>query len=286
MKSATASGGSYNYSGISTTVPTLNPAIGSPSANLIVINVASNFIQQYFALNAEPYPGYIQWKDPTTNNIVYTLRGTEPHYPTAQAHIQGNSASTLISTMGPIISNLSGGVISTSEISKISSLLTGHTSILSAEALTKVLGKGVNLQSITSLASKLIPNLSKGINGLLNNHLPKSVLDPGKVGPAMNDFTKNQSLLALKKQEMKKTVDAEPAEQQDAQIKAYNDNQAAQEAAAAANEPGFSGASGEILSNSVASTTSAAPISQNSVNPATGNFIGTTGETFLPTFAG
>jgi hypothetical protein len=246
MKSATASGGSYNHSAVSTHVPTINPVIGSPSANLIVATAAATFVQQYFALNAEPYPGYIQWKDPTTNNIVYTLRGNEPHYPTAQAHVQGNSAAQLISTMGPIISNLSGGALSTGDISKISSLLTGHVGGLSADALTKVLGKGANLQSIIGLASKLIPNLSKGINGLISGHLPQSVLDPGKIGAAMNDFTKNQSLLALKKQEMKKTVDAEPAAQQDAQIKAYNDAQAA------ANEPGFSGNSGQILADATA----------------------------------
>jgi hypothetical protein len=49
-------------------------------------------------------------------------------------------------------------------------------------------------------------------------------LDAGKVGEAMNDFTKNQSLLAMKKKEMKKAVEPEPPAQQDAQIQAYLEN--------------------------------------------------------------
>jgi hypothetical protein len=195
---------------------------------LIVLNVAATYVQQYFALDREPYPGYIQWKDPITNRFNYTVRGVEPHYPTAQAHIQGNSAAQLIITMAPVLSKLAqGGTLSTGDINKLAGILTGHVGGLSADALSKVLGKGIDLKSITKFASKLIPELSKGINGLMSGHLPNSVLDSGKVGAAMNDYTKNQALLAMKKKEMKKTVDAEPAEQQDAQIKAYNDAQAA-----------------------------------------------------------
>lgn len=247
MKTAMSSGGQYNNSAVSTNIPQINPKIGSPSANLIVATVAATYVQQYFALDKEPYPGYIQWKDPSTNRLIYTVRGVEPHYSSAQDHVQGNSAAQLITTMAPILSKLTqGGTLSTGDITKLTGVLTGHVGGLSADALTKVLGKGVDLKSITKLASTLIPGLSKGINGLMNGHLPKSVLDSGKVGAAMNDYTKNQSLLAMKKKEMKKTVDAEPAEQQDAQIKAYNDAQAT------ANEPGFSGNSGQILADATA----------------------------------
>jgi hypothetical protein len=242
MKSAMSNGGSYNHSAISTTVPKINPVKGSPPDNLIVAVAASTFVQQYFALDSEPYPGYIQWKDSSSGAINYTLRGSEPHYPTAQAHVHANSAAQLISTIGPILTKISqSSSITPGDITKLTSALTGHTNALSADALTKVLGKGVDLKSIIGLASKLIPNLSKGINGLMSGHLPQSVLDSGKVGAAMNDYTKNQSLLAMKKKEMEKTVDAEPAEQQDAQIKAYNDAQAT------ANEPGYSGVNGQVL---------------------------------------
>jgi hypothetical protein len=231
IKSAMSGGTSHTNTGVSTHIPTINPVIGSPAANLIVTTVAATYVQQYFAVNKEPYPGYIQWKDASSGHIVYTLRGTEPHYPSAQAHLQGNSAAKLISAMAPILANVSNGAISTGDINKITSLLTGHSNNLAGEALSKVLGKGVNLKNIASLASKLIPNLAKGINGLIGGHLPKSVLDVGKVGAAMGDYTKNQSLLAMKKDEMKKTVDAEPAAQQDAQIQAYNAAQAAAQGA-------------------------------------------------------
>jgi len=249
MKSAMSNGGKYNHSAVSTHIPKIDPKRGSPSANLIIASVAATYVQQYFAADSEPYPGYIQWKDSTSNQIRYTLRGNEPHYSSAQAHVQGNSAAQLINGVGPILSKVAqGGTLSPNDITKLAKTLTGSMGGVSADALSKVLGKGVDLKSITSLASKLIPNLAKGINGLLDGHLPKSVLDSGKVGAAMNDFTKNQSLLAMKKKEMKKTVDAEPAEQQDAQIKAYNDAQATM------NEPGFSGAAGTTLTDALGTT--------------------------------
>ena len=263
IKSAMSGGTSHTNTGVSTRVPTINPVIGSPAANLIVTTVAATYVQQYFALNKEPYPGYIQWKDSSSGHIVYTTRGTEPHYPSAQAHLQGNSSAKLISALAPILANVSNGAISTSDINKITSLLTGHSKNLAGDALSKVLGKGVNLKNIASLASKLIPNLAKGINGLIDGHLPKSVLDVGKVGAAMGDYTKNQSLLAMKKNEMKKTVDAEPAEQQDAQIKAYNDAQAAAQGAG----PGRGSvveAPGERAAASASSTVEAGAVTSSS----------------------
>jgi hypothetical protein len=55
-------------------------------------------------------------------------------------------------------------------------------------------------------------------------------------------------LLALKKKEMKKAIKAESDEQQDAQIKAYNDAKATE------NEPGFSGAAGTTLTDALGTT--------------------------------
>jgi len=249
MKTAMSSGGKYNHSAVSRNIPQVNPKIGSPTANLIVAVVADTFVQQYYPLEREPYPGYIEWKDPITNRFKYTIRGVEPHYSSAQEHIQGNSSRQLINSIGPVLTKLSqGGSISPADITKIAAGLTGGHGAIAADALSKVLGKGVDLKSITKLASKLIPGLAAGIEGIMGGHLPKSVLDAGKVGAAMNDYTKNQSLLAMKKKEMKKAVVAEPAEQQDAQIKAYNDAQAT------ANEPGFSGATGTVLTDALGTT--------------------------------
>jgi hypothetical protein len=223
-KSAMSSGGKYNSNAISNTIPGINPRRGSPSTNLIVATVAATYIQQYFALDKEPYPGYIQWKDPTSGNLRYTLRGQEPHYSSAQAHVQGNSAAQMVKTLAPILTKLTqGGTLSTSDITKLATTLTKSMDGVAADGLSKVLGKGVDLKSIIGMASKLIPNIAGAIGKLTGGHLPKSVLDVGKVGESMNDFTKNQSLLAMKKKEMKKAIEPEPPAEQDAQIQAYND---------------------------------------------------------------
>ena len=224
-KTAMSSDGKYNSNAISTTIPTINPSKGAPSSNLIVSVVAATYVQQYFTLENEPHPGYIQWKDSTSDKIVYTLRGQEPHYPSAQAHIQGNSASQIVNTLGPLLTKISQtGSASTADITKLATTLTKSMDGVSADGLSKVLGKGADLKTIIKMASKLIPNIAGAISKLTDGHLPKSVLDAGKVGSSMNDFTKNQSLLAMKKKEMKTAVEPEPAEQQDAQIQAYNDN--------------------------------------------------------------
>jgi len=207
---------------ISQVVPRIDPAIGIPLKTLISIAAPSTHVQQYHALGREPYPGYIQWKDPITNTITYTLRGSEPHYASAQDHIHATSAAQLVSGLAPVMSKLAqGGTLSPGDINKIAGTLSKGLEGVAADGLKKVLGGGVDLKSITKLASKLIPGLAGGIGNVIGSHLPKSVLDVGKVGAAMNDYTKNQSLLALKKKEMKKSVDPEPPAQQDAQIKAY-----------------------------------------------------------------
>jgi hypothetical protein len=271
VKSAMSNGGKYNNNAISSVVPKFNPARGAPSAELIVAAVAATYVQQYFALDKEPHPGYIQWMDPTTNKRVYTLRGDEPHYPSAQAHIHGNSASQLISGLAPSLAKVAqGGSLSAGDISRITNTLAKSVDSVAAEGLSKVLGKGINIKSITSLASKLIPGIAGAIGNVMGGHLPKSVLEAGKVGAAMNDFTKNQSLLAMKKKEMKKAIKAESNEQQDAQIKAYNDAKATE------NEPGFSGEAGTTLTDALGTTNTTDQIlkAQESIQGTGPNVIG------------
>lgn len=65
-----------------------------------------------------------------------------------------------------------------------------------------ILGAGMNPLNMVANATKLLPNIGGNIQNLVNGALPKSALDIGKVGPAMSDFTKNQALLAQKKNAM------------------------------------------------------------------------------------
>ena len=89
--------------------------------------------------------------------------------------------------------------------------------------MSSVLGAGVKLSNIMGLASKFIPHIAGAINGAMGSHLPTSVLDVGKVGETMKNFTANQSKLALKKKSMKSAVEPASKEQLDSVIKKATD---------------------------------------------------------------
>jgi hypothetical protein len=255
----TAMSGGQTQSAVSTTVPRYNPAKGAPPTGLLVASVAGTFVQQYFALDKEPYPGYIQWVDHTSGKISYTQRGNEPHYPSAQAHIQGNSAAQLINGLTPILTKVAqSGTLSNADITKIATTLTKSMGGVSADGLSKVLGKGADLKSIMKLAMKLIPNIAGAIDKLTGGHLPKSVLDTGKVESSMNDFTKNQSLLAMKKKEMKTAVNPESPAEQDAQIQAYNDHVAKGDTSISGETGAFGAAADQAAGNAAAAGAGAA----------------------------
>jgi hypothetical protein len=114
---------------------------------------------------------------------------------------------------------------------------------VAAQGIKSILGNGVSLGNISGLASKLLPKgLSGGIGGVLNGHLPTSVLNPGKIGATMGEFTKNQALLAVKKKSMLSALS--PSNDIDAKLAYANDRLAASEITKLGPKPGSS----EIIS--------------------------------------
>lgn len=219
---------------ISTIIPTVNP-LRLPQRTLIVLDPGPTYVQQYYPLEQEPFPGYIEFVDVATQVIAYKLRGNEPHYHSAQAHIQANTSTEMLRKTAILFGTgviagagitaakdlINGVSLPDSLTSSLAEIVNGGLGAVAAQGISSILGKGVNLGNITSLAAKLLPaGLAGGIQGLMNGHLPTSVLDPGKIGPAMGEFTKNQALMQLKKKEMKKALDPKKA---DAQAKEYSD---------------------------------------------------------------
>ena len=179
---------------ISTIIPQINPLLPRPSN--IVQFPGATYAQQYYAIDREPYPGYIEWRDPVTNIVSYTLRGNEPYYASAQDHIMAKSALQLGSTLSTIFK---GGVPS---IPAIAGAITGGLNLVQGLGVASILGNGVSLDNIAGLASHFLPGIAGNIGSALENHLPKSVLGAG-VQNTMNEFTKNQAMLAIKKSNMK-----------------------------------------------------------------------------------
>lgn len=170
-----------------------------PPANLIVTSLTNYplHIQQFYSITADPYPGYIEWKD-KNGNKVYTARNGEPNYASAEQKIQAQQAAQLASQYSRM---LTGGNNVTGNALK--SMLAGAASNIAAAGISAVLGNGVNLNNILGFASKLLPAaLSGAINGLIKGQLPQSFLNVGLVAKTLSQFTVNQALLAAKKNAM------------------------------------------------------------------------------------
>lgn len=153
------------------------------------------YIQQYYTVDRDPFPGYIEWKDKDGNKI-YTIRN-EPNYASAEEKIQAQQATQLASQYSSMISN---GSTSTA---MLQNMLKGAAANIASAGISAVLGNGVNANSILGLASKLLPGaLSGAINGLIGGQLPQSFLNAGMVAKTMSSYTINQALLAAKKNAM------------------------------------------------------------------------------------
>jgi hypothetical protein len=65
------------------------PTTPRPLPQFIVTEPPIGWIQQYYSYDEDPFPGYIQWKDPNNQlDPVYTLRGDQPNYTSVEQHSQ------------------------------------------------------------------------------------------------------------------------------------------------------------------------------------------------------
>lgn len=201
-------------------VAKITPTSPRPNPSLIVTTPPQLYVQQYYSVANDPYPGYIQWKGPN-GDYKYTLRGTQPNYSSPSEHIEASHAISMAATL---TAGFAAGAVGASLISK---MLDGNLSSIKDMGLEKILGAGVSASSILSLAKNLLPNIGGNISGLMSGHLPNSVLGAG-VGKAMGAFTTNQALLSVKKNAM--NVSFAPSQSDiDSKLKAAQDKLAASE---------------------------------------------------------
>jgi hypothetical protein len=189
--------------------PTTRPTSTSrlPPETYIVTGPPDMYVQQYYTMDEDPYPGYIEWYHKPTNQKRYTLRNGQPHYTSPIDHVKGNATVAIASTLASSL--LSGSMPSPSTVL---GALSGGFAGMKAEGMTKVLGAGVSMQNITGMASKLLPGgLGGGIDGLMKGHLPTSVLGAG-AGQAMAGFTQGQAMLAAKKSSLVDSIKPKDSE--------------------------------------------------------------------------
>lgn len=232
MKSTLQNNGRPALNVISNIIPEIDPLGAVPAIIMDILDIPETYVQQYYPLESEPYPGYIEWVDSDTGDIIYSLRGTEPHYPSAIDAVIGHNAAALTSNIGKILGatavgaaigvagDVAANLLDEAGLSDLANTLESSLGNIQAMGISAVLGKGVNLGSIMGLASKLLPNIAAPLNQVMSGHLPDSFLNVGSVSKSLSNFTKNQALLKMKKKAMEAALDNSD-EESDQQFKDY-----------------------------------------------------------------
>jgi len=198
------------------------PKIISPRANVITNNSPRPFInsivsvipplyvQQYYSIENDPYPGYIQWKG-QAGDFLYTLRNGEPNYSSPQQHITAHHGNLMGSGLGVIMNQgLTGVALGIA----LSTLMNGTKSSISDMGLSKIMGSGASVGNMLSLATKLLGGRGLNIQSFVGS-MADSVLSSG-FSSSMNNYAHKQSILAMKKKALNEVYN-KTADQQDSE---------------------------------------------------------------------
>jgi hypothetical protein len=158
----------------------------------IVQTPPDNYIQQYYTIDRDPYPGYIEWKDPTsTESSVYTLRNGEPNYANAQEHTTFAAQNHFTSTIGDTL--LSGQPLS---FDTLSQAVSGSLNFTQGFGLSKVLGAGFGTAKTSGVLAALIPTVISGLNTLFQSGNSQAKYTGDTTTESVNNFMQSQGLLA------------------------------------------------------------------------------------------
>lgn len=200
---------------------------------VIVAIAPPHYVQVYYTLTTDPYPGYIEWVDENTGTKVYTIRGSLPLFSSPTEHAVYIGAQALSSVLSNVCNQIAlptgqlSVVLPTAMINQLTGALNTALNSAQMQAIASVLGGGITLTNIISQASNIIPKLAEGINQIANGHLPTSILPNGgaAVNETMQQYTKNQALLKKKRDKAKRALEPKTSDQEDT-LKKYADQTA------------------------------------------------------------
>jgi len=150
------------------------------------------YIQQYYTVANDPYPGYIEWKDPTGSGAtVYTTRNGEPNYVNAQEHTSFAAQDYFTSTIGNTL--LSGQSLSFDTLSKA---VSGSLNFTQAFGLSKVLGASAGGAQMAGVVAALIPTIVSGVRSVFQTNISQASYTSQSATRSMNNFMQAQGVLA------------------------------------------------------------------------------------------
>jgi hypothetical protein len=190
----------YGTENIPVSEYTLVTEIGEPPINLVE-EATDFYIQQYYLQSEDPYPGYIRWNSPDTDDFVYTVRTIgDIYYTSPQEEIYSISEQELAEDLNPYIENAD----LTATI--LNDLLKQQETNIENNTEEKTLGKGASGPNAAALAANLLGYMSS-INNLQKSlQLPVSVLSQGKINTTLKGFEKQMTKLKSAKSMLKKAA--------------------------------------------------------------------------------
>lgn len=170
-----------------------------PNSTLVVTNPPNGYVQQYYTVQNDPFPGYIEWRDPTgTNPPAYTLRNGQPNYTNSQQHTLFAAQDHFTATIGNTL--LSGGRL---DFRTLAAAVSGSVNFTQGFALSRVLGAGFGTAQTIGVVAALIPTVIAGINLAYTTTVSTAYLTgPSTALPTAN-FLRSQALLATQAQRMR-----------------------------------------------------------------------------------
>lgn len=82
-------------------------------------------------------------------------------------------------------------------LSNLEALILAYLTQIQETGTQSTLGNGISQSNILNVLSIALPTISSAINGTINNHLPKSVLNISVINSALQKFAMNQAIVAM-----------------------------------------------------------------------------------------
>lgn len=171
-------------------IPLLTPppvVLGEKIPFPIVTSIPDFYVQEFYPSDVDPYPGYIQWQG-MNGDYIYTLR-TQTDYPFAtsdDAVIHAAQVGLARELEPYILAPL------TFTVAILNSLLTKYCLQVQDQNMTNTMGKNSS-SNLAGLLGQLLPMLQSAISKSQSDHLPKSVLDQGKINTLHKNKQKKQA---------------------------------------------------------------------------------------------
>jgi hypothetical protein len=178
-----------------------------PASASILQTPPDNYIQQYYTVENDPHPGYIEWNDPATGLSVYTLRNGQPNYANAQEHTSFATQNHFTSVIGNTL--LSGGSLTFNTLSQAVSSSLNFTQTF---GLSRILGAGFGGANKIATVAALIPTIASGLQSIFQTNIKKARLVSSQVSSDVDEFAEAQAVAARQDQNLSAGLAGRPAQ--------------------------------------------------------------------------